>query len=121
MKTKIEILDDVVLHIKKQGGQAIDLEIDICSYLTEDGKTCGHSMAVNPVKRKLLKGELCAKTVINEYGDNVHLVKYRGHSVHFWGAIQLFHDTTYYWNEDGSITGKGTSKLQKLKETYLQD
>lgn len=121
MKTKVEILDDVVLHIKKQGGQAVHKGTGACSYLAEDGKTCGHSMAVKASKRKLVTGLVSAASVINRYGDTVHLKKYQGHNVRFWREIQDFHDSAGYWNEYGAITHRGTLRLQELKEIYSQD
>lgn len=116
-KTKIEILDDVVDHVKKQGGVAYSEEDGMCLYTTKDGKTCGHSMAINPTKRKLLKGELSAKTVIDKYGDNIHLKKYRGHSDDFWSEVQNFHDGGN-WNEDGTISEVGDAVLSEIKNEY---
>jgi len=118
-KTKIEILDDVVAHIEKQGGRAVE-ENGSCEYITSDSKTCGHSMAINPSKRKRI-AEGCfkeASEVINSFGDEVHLVKYRGHEPDFWIKVQVFHDTPFNWTSEGKITEHGKNELNRLKDLY---
>ena len=120
IKTKSQILDDVVKHIKNQGGQAVSNN-DTCQYITEDGKNCGHSMALKPeyrVKANEMQEGSTAVDVINEFGDKVHKKRYRGHSKQFWTDIQYFHDNGIYWNKDGSITEKGNERLRELKESY---
>jgi len=115
-KTKIEILDDVVAHIEKQGGQAVD-ERDVCQYIAPDGKTCGHSMAINPHKREKAIG-FTATTFIYRFGDKIHLVKYRGHDPGFWGLVQRFHDAKNNWTSEGKITEHGKNELNRLKDLY---
>lgn len=115
MKTKHQILDDVVRHIKKQGGRAINKN-GICKYITPDGKTCGHSMAIKPSKRKLCEG--AAANVIGTYGDSIHQKKYQGHSAHFWLRVQVFHDNKRNFTETGELTIEGRQNLNTLKRRF---
>lgn len=73
MKTKHEILDDVVKHIKKQGGRSV--YNGKCLYIAPDGKTCGHSMALKPsfrVKANEITDDADAVVIIDKFTDKCH-------------------------------------------------
>lgn len=116
MKTKVEILDDVVKHIKKQGGRAVNGVG--CAYIAKDGKTCGHSMALKQKYRKMATPNITAKEMIRKYGDKIHLKKYQGYGINFWQDVQNFHDDVDNWDIQGNITEDGTGRLNHLKEFY---
>ena len=113
IKSKSEILDDVVKLVKKQGRAIEDGD---CKYLTTEGKVCGHSMALKPSYRRAATGS--ATSVIFDFGDKCHQKKYQGHDRLFWGRVQAFHDADKYWNKNNELTSAGLGCLSYLKKKY---
>ena len=117
--SKAQILDDVVEHIKNQGGRAVNT-LGACLYVYGK-KLCSHSMALKPEHRNDDFDGYKADDVIDALGDEAHQEKYQGHEPEFWVKVQEFHDVEKNWNKDGSITEKGELRLKKLKERYQKN
>lgn len=112
--TKAEIIDDLVEHIKSQGGRALEGPLSkTCIYLTADGKTCGHSFTLlKRIRQKIASTSDNyggSTQVIQKYGDEAHKVKYRGHSPSFWAEVQILHDTSIHWDAHFNLTGEALS------------
>lgn len=113
-KTKLEILNDVVALVQRQG-RAIDV-YGACRYLTEDGRICGHSMACQPELRPKLFGP--AYLVLKDFGDRVHLPEYQGHPPEFWNQVQKLHDFKSHWAEDNTLNKEGISHFNFILSEY---
>lgn len=115
MKTKKDIVKDVIELIKNQGRAVNE---GTCVYLTEDDKRCGHSMAVqDDYLEKILEldpADASATHVIGLFGDELHKEKYRGFSVDFWEGIQRLHDVPKFWDEDRNPTKAAKRHIRKI-------
>ena len=132
MKTKIEIINEtanaytsktLALQMSKySSGEDIG---PVCKYYTKDGKMCavgrcmkdpkGFQESFDPDDDTNIYG-YCIKS---DKKDIDHLLKeeYHGHSLNFWSDIQIFHDMSGFWNEDG-LSEKGKVEYNKLVELY---
>jgi len=112
--TKIEIIDEVIAHINKQG-RAIDEEI--CRYLTPDGKYCADSYLLKPEYRDKVCGN--AVDVFEVFGDIAYQEKYQGHCLVFHSNLQFLHDNTTFWKEDGkTLSPTGELEVTRLKKKW---
>lgn len=115
-RTPEQIIDFVVWYYTRYPRA---LQDDRCSYMTDDGRRCGHSIFITEegLKKLLTFGDqISADYVIDELGDAVHRLKYQGHSEAFWSCIQFLHDNKRHWNDKG-VTESGLLYAKTLKET----
>lgn len=117
--TKIEIIDYVVNHFSTHP-RAVMLDKG-CSYLTEDGRRCAHSICLTDEALDNLKDEeldsSAASHIIARYGDIIHKEEMRGHDYLFWNAVQSLHDFSLNW-EDQELSKIGRNNVDLLKEQY---
>lgn len=119
-KTKIEIIDFVVEHIKRNGRAVVQDEHNgqECVYYSTDGKRCGHSICIDDNMAKQVSGT--AAYVIITNGDDIHKPEFRGNGIEFWRKIQFLHDHHLFW-ENNELTEKGTNYVNNLKEEYAEN
>lgn len=133
-KTKIQIIDETVEAYSDPNNRAIhrgenEFDMDICSYLTADGKMCAFG-------RCELKPIDCRKTVEDRVRDmdfeqyirqeNIDKLlkpEYRGHELCFWSDVQRLHDITKNFDEGGPNPGwseYGRKEIARLKDKYAE-
>lgn len=123
--TKIEIIDETVAYIKKNG-RSVD-ELGYCMYRKEvpsgDIIGCAVGRCIIPEKYSeyfegisALKLDTIAKTDL----DNLLKKEYRGHSKDFWGDLQRLHDGVDHWTNDimPKLTKEGFKYVEHLKQKY---
>lgn len=129
MKSKVEIIEETANYytsenrgiVQNQSETEVNLSNlgtpEFCQYYTPDGKMCGVGRCmINPqrVEERFHDAMVCAM------GDTLddHLKpEYRGHFIEFWEAIQNFHDTAKFWNENG-LTEEGLTRKNYLIKNY---
>jgi hypothetical protein len=135
--TKIEILDEILNLIIKQGERAVEPEGG-CFYSTdpinpEEGCRCGIGLAIDPEKapRWVWNFNNTADFLDEKLGDEGDLSlddilydRFKGHSVEFWTGVQKLHDNGRLWNSNGpglKLSSLGKNFLAKLKTRYQND
>lgn len=89
-----------------------------CSYLTEDGRVCGHSLWVRPEFRESC-GLNAAGYVIDALGDEVHEPEVRGLDASFWDRLQEIHDGGLHWDGLG-VTDLGRYTACAILEQFTK-
>jgi len=126
--TKVEILHYVKEHFEKNPRALYypssnnDKDSVSCSYLTEEGHRCAHSICLTDIALKIMQQKCLINhgcdDVIEALGDIIHKPKFRGHSPEFWTDIQHFHDKGEFWEEKdskgNSLTEFGQKRFQEL-------
>ena len=119
MKTKIEILEEMVAHFATNQRAMDGLD---CVYLTEDDKRCGHSIFIEDEMLANIDREASAEILITKYGDEIYKPEYRGHSVYFWIDVQTLHDIDGYWQPNAKgghdLTEGGRLYFEELKNKW---
>lgn len=87
-----------------------------CDYLTVDGKKCaiGRCM-IRPPKFGSDQGGFFAKCFPNL--DKKLKIRYRGHPVEFWTALQKLHDNPKNWTDTG-LSETGETYAQFIREAF---
>lgn len=127
--TKIEILDYVVDYYKthlrgvKAGGND-----SACTYLNRQvGARCGHSICIEDSRVEEVRAfadnvdDGTARSVIKQFGDEIHKPEFRGHGPEFWRSVQRFHDDALNWEIDvtgNQLSERGLADLNCIKELY---
>lgn len=107
--TKLEIIEETIKYYSEDTSRRglSPGTLDTCQYLTSNGKRCA-------VGR-------CCKDLVNFKVLDVALSnlkdEYVGHSKRFWGDLQVLHDRSYHWNNEG-LTNAGKNYLNDLKMRY---
>jgi hypothetical protein len=123
MKTKLEILDEVVNHYTSDPKQRALLSSFQCEYVMADGRMCAVGMCLidpNTMPRVAINDE-CLLT--NNLGSTEFSPKtmerfkeeYRINDVKFWGMLQKFHDCKQFWTAD-QLTEEGLAYIQQIEE-----
>jgi hypothetical protein len=83
---------------------------EMCDYFGSNGKRCAFSRCCDPKKDKeLMQHE--GKPVPLEFDEYLR-EEYQGHNRNFWMALQILHDVSDNWAENGlSEDGKNTVEL----------
>ena len=117
MKTKIEIIDEIIAHYSEDTSRRAT-EGSTCKYFTEDGRKCavGYCME-NPEKFKDFEGTAGALDDKVKGLDNVLKQEYRGHGSRFWNSLQELHDAGLLWGEN-ELKEKGKEFVRQLKLKY---
>lgn len=97
-----------------------------CAYLTSSGARCAHSRCISEeyINRVVENFNTFnnASKVIEYFGDEIHIEKYRGHSSEFWDDIQRLHDNDVNWIKlekcKNELTTVGLKFVESLKEKY---
>lgn len=121
MKTKIEIIDEVVKHFQKNPRSLNEKHHYV--YLNDKGHRCAHSIFImdDLIKdiSEIVKDNWSAFHLIEKKGDDIHKPEYRGHDPIFWNHIQAIHDEPTYW--DGKrLTTLGRKYVNELKSKYKE-
>ena len=117
-KTKLEILKETYEYYSDPNKRGYNGER--CCYLTSDGKMCAVGRClINPKKLQDLGGSTI-NSLVAENNINLNLrlkPEYRGHSLEFWGSLQIWHDNSSNFDTD-NITENGELAYQKLVKRY---
>lgn len=120
LATHSEIIDYVVEYYKTH--KRCKDENGFCVYENNAGDRCGHSICLEEGFDRGLLNDVNSNSVIEDYGDEVHLPQFRGKSPYFWGRVQTLHDSDYHWvaNERGGfdLTQEGVDYVEKTKTLY---
>lgn len=91
-----------------------------CKYRTSDGKMCAVGMCMTEEGLSEFgdsKGSVHAiareMRIRGKELDNILKDEYRGHDIELWDKLQVLHDNSVYWNEDG-ISDIGKERVSKL-------
>lgn len=92
-----------------------------CVYLTKDGRRCALSRCL--VDKAIIPSYQYEQTIAvllqlngqpntSDGLDKILKREYRGHSIHFWTALQSLHDGDDFWNDE--ITEAGQLKAEEI-------
>jgi hypothetical protein len=125
--TKIQIIEETIDYYKKHNRSV--LNNNKCCYLDKNGNICAHSRCIDPSYRMKFATEFATENaafVIQQYGDIIHLERYRGHSIEFWSDIQQLHDHKINWQpstisgEINELTSEGKLFVDDLLNKYKE-
>lgn len=128
MKTKLEIIDETEAAYSDPRNRGIGCDrfssVDICVYVTVDGKMCavGRCM-IEPSPRMVGGADILLMENDNRAGmlrlnlEEVLKPEYRGHPVSFWRSLQMWHDLPDNFTET-SISEMGRQSLGLLRKRY---
>ena len=119
MKSKIEIIDETIKHIKNNGRATIEDDPDSCMYFTENGNKCAVGRClINPEN---VQKKYYGASIENIFPDgNFNLLdelfksEYRGHEIEFWRNLQLLHDIKENWDENNNLSNFGLKHYNNL-------
>ena len=123
MKTKLEILNEVVDHYTSDPKQRALLSSFQCEYRMGDGRMCAVGMClIDPDSmprvaisdESLLTDNLRPKEFSQKTMDRFK-EEYRINDVKFWTMLQKFHDCKDFWTND-DITEEGLAYIQQIEE-----
>ena len=110
--TKLEILEETAnFYNSNNRGEY--------KYLTSDGKTCavGRCLIDPKVFMKEYIGSIDSDYAKEILEDNLK-EEYRGHSNSFWLDLQMFHDNSSLWEENG-MSENGITYYNNLKKKWV--
>lgn len=127
IKTKREIIEET-LEYYKNNPRAINN--GVCSYYTKESNMCAVGRCLeNPKEFEDLINEAHANSdssgtgiedALNYFEEKLwdyFKPEYKINDLNFWRNLQRFHDTSYYWNDEG-LTELGINYYQDLLKKY---
>lgn len=125
--TKVEIINETIeFYSADTTRRSVNPKSKLgCSYNYENGNHCAVGRVMLPKYQKRgtkLKGNTATVgTLLEELKikkiDNILQPQYRGHDIRFWRKLQILHDRSHYWQENG-LTDVGLDYANELLETY---
>lgn len=114
MKTKLEIIEETVDHIRLHG-RGVDRDGNCVYYDSWTGKMCA-------VGRCLIEPSTVDDGAVRYLMplDEILKPEYRGHSLDFWSGLQDFHDRSDSWHDNGELTQIGESHYAELLERWTE-
>ncbi len=124
MKTELDIINETVEFYSTDTNRRAITKKGNCEYLTSDGRKCAVGRCFDENKmnkdiyeiiKEVIPIKMATKSSITL--DNLLKDEYKGHSTEFWSKLQLLHDVSQNWIENG-LSKYGHEYLNNLKEEY---
>lgn len=120
MKTKEEIIDEMVKTISEKGRCVC--EAGFCYYWHSSLNT---GCAVGIFLKDEYKTDYFASlnkctsgALFTKYGFEILKDEYRVESMEFWRDMQGIHDCSDYWNPDNTLNKCGRKRVNEMKEKF---
>lgn len=124
----VEIIDSFVKYYSRDTSRrAHDSQTNTCSYLTSDGRCCAVGRAMTRASKQqygeFFGGVYTLVSTIQEDNpeaslDDLLQLRYKGHPIGFWEALQNLHDTSGYWGKSSGLTPSGEVELEYLRSEW---
>jgi hypothetical protein len=121
MKTKLEILDEVVNYYNQDPSRRAVIDDFRCEYVTEDGRMCAVGICLLEPDT-MPQVDIADERLVEDHITFTHKTmmrfkpEYRINDVKFWQGLQKLHDSKLNWTPEGlSLEGKHEVHLLELK------
>lgn len=114
-KTKLEIIEETIEHYKNNP-RSVNAD-GHCMYNGNDGAKCAFGRCCTDEGIYALRE---GESVQEEFLEHLK-PEYQGHNEFFWGAIQMLHDGSDFWEktQTGNIlTDRGIDAYNDMKKAY---
>lgn len=129
LKTKLEILIEVIEYYKEdvnrrsiafsKSSEGILCQVGCHYFHPKNNKVCAIGYCLNNPKE--FEKETDGAAIDSEvFYVEAFKEDYQIDDLEFWSKLQVFHDSSRFWNEEG-LTETGLDHYNKLKKEYAKD